>query len=145
VKLVASFKARGHRNILALHEMTVMTTREDHLTRRGDCVVAVSAEKALSDLSQEIKKAARRPETVITLTLRVGDKAFNAKGMGHPSLTYADKNDIVARKSGYTCDRTLMIYSDKAACDIPRDFAERLRDPNVVIEVTLTFETPDEQ
>ena len=144
MKLTASFKARGHRNILALHETTVMTTREGHLTRRGDCVVAVSAERGLSDLSPEIKKAARRPEAVITLTLRVGDEAFKVRGSGHPSLTYADENDIVARKSGYTCDRTLMIHSDRAACDIPRGFVAKLRDPNAVIDVIMTFETPDE-
>ena len=144
MKLTTSFKAKGHRNILALHETTVMTTREGHLTRRGDCVAAVSAEKGISDLSLEMKKAARQPEATITLTLRVDGEVFNARGMGHPSLNYADKNDMVARKSGYICDRTLMIHSDKAACDIPRRIVEKLRDPNASVEIIVTVEAPDE-
>ena len=143
MKLTASFEARGHRNILALHETTVMTTKEDHLSRRGDCIAAVSAEKALSDLGPEIKEAARRPEAVITLTLRVGGEIFEVKGMGHPSLTYADPNDMVARKSGYVCDRTLMVHSDRAACDMPRRIVDKLRDPNAILHVTVTVEAPE--
>jgi hypothetical protein len=143
VKLTETFLARGHRNILALHETTVMITREDHLSRRGDCVVAVSAEKGLSDLNPEIKEAARRTGAAIILTLRVGGEAFEVKGMGHPSLTYADPNDMVARKSGYICDRTLMIHSDRAACDMSRTIVDKLRDPNTILYVTVTVEVPD--
>ena len=144
MKLTETFLARGHRNILALHETTVMTTREAHLSRRGDCVAAVSAEKGLSDLSPEIKEAARQPEAVITLTLQVGGEAFNVRGMGHPSLTYTDHNDMVARKSGYICGRTLMIHSDKAACNMPRTIVEKLRDQNALVEIIVTIEVPDE-
>ena len=144
MKLTETFLARGHRNIHALHETTVMTTREAHLSRRGDCVAAVSAEKGLSDLSPEIKKAARQPEAMITLTLQVGGEAFNVRGMGHPSLTYADKNDMVTRKSSYICDRTLMIHSDKAARDMPRTIVEKLRDQNAIVEIIVTVEAPDE-
>ncbi len=143
MKLTETFLARGHRNILALHETTVMTTREAHLSRRGDCVAAVSAEKGLSDLSPEIKEAARRPEALITLTLSADGEIFEAKGMGHPSLTYADQNDMVARKSGYVCDRTLMVHSDRAACDMPRRIVDKLRDPNTILHVTVTVEAPD--
>ena len=138
-----TFLARGHGNILALHETTVMTTRESNLSRRGDCVVAVSAEKGLSDLSPEIKEAARRPGAIIILTLRVGGEAFNVRGVGHPSLTYADQNDMVARKSGYVCDRTLMVHSDRAACDMPRTIVDKLRDQNASVEITVTVEVPD--
>ena len=142
--MMETFLARGHRNIHALHETTVMTTREAHLSRRGDCVAAVSAEKGLSDLSPEIKEAARQPEAVITLTLQVGGEAFNVRGMGHPSLTYTDHNDMVARKSGYICGRTLMIHSDKAACNMPRTIVEKLRDQNALVEIIVTIEVPDE-
>ncbi|MCJ7574634.1 DUF371 domain-containing protein [Candidatus Bathyarchaeota archaeon] len=143
MKLTETFLARGHRNILALHETTVMTTREAHLSRRGDCVAAVSAEKGLSDLSHEIKEAARRPGAIIILTLRVGGEAFEVKGIGHPSLTYADQNDMVTRKSGYICDRTLMVHSDRAACDMPRTIVDKLWDPNASVEITVTVEVPD--
>jgi hypothetical protein len=143
MKLTETFLARGHRNILALHETTVMTTREAHLSRRGDCVAAVSAEKGLSDLSPEIKEVARRPGAIIILTLRVGGEVFEVKGMGHPSLTYADPNDMVARKSGYVCDRTLMVHSDRAACDMPRRIVDKLRDPNAILHVTVTVEAPN--
>jgi len=143
LKFTQTFLARGHRNILALHKTTVMTTREAHLSRKGDCVVAISSEKGLVDLNPEIKEAARRPGAAIILTLRVGGEAFEVKGMGHPSLTYADPNDMVTRKSGYICDRTLMIHSDRAACDMPRTIVDKLRDPNTILYVTVTVEAPD--
>ena len=101
--------------------------------------MAVNAEKALLDLDDDIKKAARSGETVISLKLEAGGEEFTVRGRGHPGLTYTDPSDIVIRKSSYVCGRTLMVEADKAACDIPDEFRRVLKDEGVEVTVTISF------
>jgi len=136
------FKAKGHPNIRSRHKTTLMTTVEPHLTPRGDCIIAVEAETGLAQLPAEIKEAARNPETRITFSLQAGNYVFEATGRGDPELTYIDEIDMVARKSSYTCGRTLMVQCDKAAADIPKELLEVLQDPETVINVQLLYEAP---
>jgi hypothetical protein len=137
------FKAQGHLNIRSSHKTTLMTTTETHLTPRGDCIIAVGAETGLEQLPDEIKEAARDPATEITFTLSLDHHEFTASGRGHPNLTYTDPIDMVARKSSYTCGRTLMITSDKAASDIPAEIIKALQNPETLITVQLTYEKPE--
>jgi len=137
------FKAQGHPNIRSTHKTTLMTTTEPHLTPRGDCIIAVGAETGLAQLADEIKEAARDPDTEITFTISIDPYIFTAHGRGHPNLTYTDPLDMVARKSSYTCGRTLMITSDKAASDIPAEIIKALQNPETVITMHLTYEKPE--
>jgi hypothetical protein len=136
--LTTSFKAQGHPNIISTHRTTLMTTRDKHLSKRGDCVVAVNAEKGLLDMPDDIKEAARSGETIISLRLEAGGEGFTVRGRGNPGLTYNDPSDIVVRKSGYVCGRTLMVGADKAACDIPDSFT-RVLQGEVEVTVTISF------
>jgi len=138
--LTETFKARGHSNIRAKHRTTVMTTTKPYLTLKGDCVVAVSAEKGLRDLKQEIKTAAQNSEATIRLTLSIGDEKIDITGKGHPDLLYEDPYDIVTRTSNYVCPRTLMLGADKAAKDLPRAFIKQLTKPDVIVTVTITVD-----
>jgi uncharacterized protein len=143
MKHTIQFKAHGHPNIRSTHKTTLMTTTEPHLTPRGDCIIAVGAETGLAQLPDEIKEAAHDPETEITFTISINHHVFTARGKGHPNLTYTDPIDMVARKSSYTCGRTLMIASDKAASDIPVEIIKALQNPEAVITVQLTYEKPE--
>jgi len=138
-----SFAARGHVNIRATHERTIEVTRETHLTTQGDCIAAVASEKGLRDLPREMLAAARVPASVVSLSLRLGDRVFTATGRGDPGLTWDHPTDMVARMSGYVCDRTLMVHSDRATIHMPRDFVQLLKYPEAVIQVTVTVETDD--
>jgi len=142
MKHTVQFKAKGHPNIRSKHKTTLMTTVEPHLTLKGDCIIAVGADTGLTQLPPEIKEAARNPETRITFTFDTGEYVFETTGRGDPELEYTDKIDMVARKSNYTCGRTLMVQCDKAAADIPKEFVDILNNPDTVITVTLTYETP---
>ena len=113
MKHTYSFQAKGHVNIRSRHKTTLMTTVEHDLTLRGDCIIAVSADIGLAQLPDEIKKAARDSETNITFSMKTKNHSFEAHGKGHPDLTYTDPIDMVARRSSFTCGRTLMISSDK--------------------------------
>ena len=136
------FRSKGHPNIRSTHKTTLMTTVEPHLTPRGDCIIAVDAETGLAQLPAEIKEVARNPETRIIFSLKAGNYVFEATGRGDPDLTYTDEIDMVARKSSYTCGRTLMVQSDKAAVDIQKELLEVLQDPETVIKVQLLYEAP---
>jgi hypothetical protein len=116
-----------------------MITKDTHLSMRGDCIAAVGAEVALSDLPAEFKRAARKPDTIITLTLDLGPHMLILTGRGHPRLSYSDQRDMVARVSRHTCERTLMVEADKASTDVPRDMLSELQIPGTVIRVTLTM------
>ncbi len=139
MSFTVSFKAKGHPNVLSKHKTTFMTTKEPDLSIRGDCIIVVSAEMGLKDLPQEAKDLAKHPETTITFRLDVGVHTFEAKGNGHPALSYTDPIDMVARRSGYTCGRTLMIDCDKTSQDLPDDLVTALQDSEAVVEITLTY------
>jgi len=138
-----TFTARGHVNIRATHEKTIEVTKETHLTTQGDCIAAVAAEKGLRDLPEEMKKAAKRPDSIISLSLRLGDTVFTTTGRGDLGLTWDHPTDMVARMSGYTCPRTLMVYADKAIIHMPRSFVQQIKNLEAIIRVTITVETSE--
>jgi hypothetical protein len=138
MKASETFSAWGHPNVRSRHRTTLMTTRDAGLTTRGDCIVAVRAEKGLSDLDPRLKALIRNGDARITFTIKVDSVEFEARGRGDPRLTLTHPNDIVLRKSSYTCDRTLMILADKAACDIPQSLVEKLKSEKKQVEITIT-------
>lgn len=44
--MIEEVTAHGHRNIFATNKKTFEMTKEPHLTERGDCIVAVAADKS---------------------------------------------------------------------------------------------------
>ncbi len=140
MRFVERFRAWGHPNIRVRHRTTLMVTRDPELTPRGDCIVAVRAEKGLADLNPRLRKAARSREAEITLTLEAEGYIFNVSGRGDPRLMLTHPSDIVARKSRYICPRTLMVEADKAACDIPEGLRRALQ-REIPIQITIIVET----
>lgn len=138
-RAVEVIRARGHPNVRATHPTTLEITREEHLTSRGDCIVAVGADKGARDLSEAFKRAAREPGARITITIEVPARGLRAviRARGHPGLTFKHPTDLVVRKSDFVCGRTVAIGADKAARDLPRELVEALRDPGVEVLVRL--------
>ena len=133
-------EAWGHPNITANNRTTFEVTREKNLTRRGDCIVAVNASKGTRDLNEEFKKLARREDAKIMVIIEVGAYREVAVGMGDTHLTLNHATDLVARKSSYVCDRTLMLGADKAARDFSRDLIRETQNPSRRVMVTLVVE-----
>jgi hypothetical protein len=138
--LSESFQARGHPNIRSTHRTTIMVTRDDWLTPRGDCVVAVRAEKGLADLSPELKEMMKRQNSKIQLVIAAGNTIFEVTGRGGPGLMLSHPTDIVARKSLHICERTLMIQANKAACDMNEALVNLIKDTERVINVTISVD-----
>lgn len=130
------FTARGHPLISSRHTTTLEITREPEITPSADCVIGVGSSKGCADLSEGVRKAIREGSEM-SLMIRLPDLAEEVRGFGHPDLTLADPVDMVFRKSGYLCPRTVFILADKAASDLSRRLVGRLRDPDALITVEL--------
>ena len=129
--------AFGHENIQATHPSTLMFTREKHLSKTGDCIVAVASDKAVADLSPEFKDKLRKPNAKLAILIEADGLTEQINAYGSPKLVLTSPTDMVIRKSDYICNRTLAIHADKAANDLPRALVQKLKDTKQEVKVTL--------
>jgi hypothetical protein len=130
--------AYGHKNIKATHKSTLEITKEPQLSKRGDCIIAVSADKALADLNAEFKSCLRRRNAKIIMLIEAGGISELINASGSPQLLLTHPTDIVVRKSNYICSRTLAINADKSAFNLSRTLVEKLKNPMQKVKITLT-------
>ncbi len=131
--------AFGHKNIQAIHPSTLMFTREKYLSKTGDCVVGVAADKAVADLNQEFKEKLKKPNAKLTIIIEAEGLTEQINASGSPKLILTHPTDMVIRKSDYVCDRTLAIRADKSANDLPRELLEKLKNPRQKVNITLVL------
>jgi hypothetical protein len=55
--LLEKFIVYGHENILSNHYSTLEFTKENHVTKKGDCILGIKSEKSCHDLSENLKKS----------------------------------------------------------------------------------------
>ncbi len=137
-ELSFAFQAYGHPSVLSTHPTTLEVTVDTHITSRGNCIVAVGAECGLADLPPRLKQALSSDMARGRLTIRVGNRYFTVLGRGYPGLTFTSPDEIVVRKSGFVSDRTLMIYANRAAIDIPRKMVKLLQNPAETVTVEIS-------
>lgn len=130
----------GHPMVLATHPTTIEITKEHHLSRKGDCIVGVSADKGLPELLPRVRKALRTDGSSIALRMTVGGEVFMVKASGDSRLSLSHPTELVVRKSEFLSNRTLAIRSSAAAKDIPRTLVEKLKMRAVgVLEVRVSI------
>lgn len=127
----------GHKNIQATHKTTLEFTKDMHLSKRGDCIVAVAADKALADLSAEFKENMRKPHAKLIILIEAGGIIEQVNAHGSPRLILTHPTSMVIRKSDYICNRTLAVHADKAAWDLSRVLVEKLKNPQQKVKITL--------
>ena len=129
----------GHENILSLHEKTIEITKDSELSVSGDCIVGTNSTIACIDLPEKFKKKIQNSDTTIVFTIVTDEHSFSIHGKGSNKLTLKHTNDIVLRKSAFTCSRTIAINCDKASDDIPRIMVKKLQSPKtngkLIIEI----------
>jgi len=140
VQLTELIIAHGHKNVKATHKSTFEITKDEELSDRGDCIIAVSADKGLFDLKPKFKELLRRENARLTIVIDAGGVAEIVKAFGSPRLSLSHPTDIVVRKSDYTCHRTLAVKADKAACDLSRVLVGKLKNSKQVVKITLMVE-----
>jgi uncharacterized protein len=129
----------GHKNILSLHPRTIEVTKDPNLTKNGDCIIGVSANKACDDLNISVKKKLSTNNTFVKMKIIVDQVEFELAGIGNTDLSISHKHDIVLRKSDYADSRTLAISCDKSAIDIPRHLVNLLTVPDArgILRITI--------
>jgi hypothetical protein len=137
MKATEEILAYGHQNIQATHRATLEITKDPHLTKEGTCIVAVSASKALADLSPTFKEIMRDDKAKLTILIAAGKDTELVTASGNSRLALTHPTDIVIRKSDYTCTRTLAIRADKAACDLSTSIVAKLKNPKQKVKITL--------
>jgi hypothetical protein len=139
LKLTEKINAFGHPNIQAIHPTTLMITKDEQLSRAGDCVVAIAADKAVADLNLDFKEALRKPNNRLVITIKVGEDQTQVHAYGSPKLSLSNSNDIVIRKSDFISDRTLAIRANKSSSDLDRGFVKSLQSSKQHIIIALVI------
>jgi len=137
MKTTETILAYGHENIQATHKSTLEITREAQVSKRGDCIIAVSADKTMSDLNLGFRENLRNEKAKITVLIEAGEATEVVNAFGSPRLILTHPTDMVVRKSSYICSRTLAIQADKAACDLSKKLVERLKNPKQKVKIIL--------
>jgi hypothetical protein len=127
---------KSHPNILSTHRTTIEFTKEEKLTKNGNCIVAVCCDKSCKDLPEDFKKELKSGKK-IKITIKVDDLEEEIIAYGSENLILSDKKDIVIRKSDFIDSRTLAIKADKSAIDLNRELVEKIKDKNSKIEIIL--------
>jgi hypothetical protein len=117
----------GHKNVRALHKSTFEITKESDLSPRGDCIIAVAADLGAADLSPVFRNALSRDGTILITTLSCGSITAVVRSEGCSGITLMHETSLVWRRSTFLCPRTIAIYSDHAACQLPRELIKELQ------------------
>jgi uncharacterized protein len=138
--LIEKIVAFGHPNISALHPTTLMFTKDTNVSKNGDCIVGVSADKAVLAFGNGFKEKLKASTTKVAILIEVDSLKWQINALGSPKLTLTDSKEIVIRKSDFASERTMAVCADQSSLDMPREMVERLKNPNQQINVTFTVE-----
>jgi hypothetical protein len=119
-------RCRGHPLVRGTHPTTFEVTAEDHLTRQGDCIIGIRADKGAGELSAEFRRMAADDRAILTTRLTAGRHAVEVHGRGSSRMTLAHPTDLVWRRSGFVCPRTIAIHCDRTAATLPRELIRAL-------------------
>jgi len=128
--------AYGHPNVTATHFTTLEITKAAEITKDADCIIAVKADKACTDLKNEFKEALSAAKKV-EITIEAEGISDRIIAFGSPALRLTHKEDIVIRKSDFIDNRTLAILANKAACNLKKELVDKLKNPNTKVKIIL--------
>ena len=136
--MIFKLKTKGHKNVTSKHKSTFEITKDLEIGLSADCIIGTNVDKTMNDFPSEFKDKIANHNTKIKVILDSENGHDEIMGWGHENLTLTHPTDIVCRTSDFTCSRTLMIKSDKAACDLDSNLIEDLKNEkimNVTIEL----------
>jgi len=132
---------RGHPLVLGNHPTTFEVTREDRLTKNGNCIIGIAADKGCNGLSIEFKQVLSHDDAVLFSRLSCGGVTAEVRSRGSSVLTLDHPTDMVWRRSSFVCGRTIGILSDHVAVTLPKTLIANLVAEKEMI-VTLTATRP---
>lgn len=128
-------KGKGHENVTATHETTLEFTKEKTLTLRGNCIVAIACDKALSDIPFWLREHLLKGKR-IKIVIKCGIFEDCLHAYGNKNLIFSSEEEIVVRKSSYIDGRTLAVKANKAAKDLKRGLINEIKKgKKVIVEI----------
>ena len=140
MKATEVITAHGQENLQSTNKTTFEITKENHLTKRGDCIIAGGASTGATEVNPRFKAVARSQGARITIKIEADGEEETVTAWGSPKLLFTHPTDLVVGKSDFVCGRTLAIKADKAASDLSRKLVEKLRNPYQKVMITLVAE-----
>ena len=134
-------RCRGHSLVLGTHPTTFEVTREDHLTVNGNCIIGIGADKGCAGLSPAFKNVLAHDDAILITRLECEGVVAGIRSSGSSQLVLDHPTDMVWRKSGFVCGRTIGIQSDAVALTLPRELMKNLVLGKEMV-VTLTATRP---
>ncbi|MDD1695758.1 MAG: DUF371 domain-containing protein [Methanoregula sp.] len=139
MKVQEIIHCRGHPLVLGNHPTTFEVTREDHLTKNGNCIMGISADKGCAGLSAAFKKVLSHDDAVLVTRLTSENVTVEVKSRGSSRFTLDHPTDMVWRRSSFVCGRTIGIMSDHVAVTLPKTLRENLAaGKEMVVYLTAT-------
>jgi len=132
---------RGHPLIRGNHPTTFEVTRDDHLTKYGNCIIGTAADKGCKDLSPAFKRMLSHDDAVLFTRLSCDGVTVEVRSKGSSLFTLDHPTDLVWRRSSFVCGRTIGIISDHVAATLPKKLIANLVAGKEMI-ITLTAMRP---
>jgi len=126
-KAIIIFPAFGHKNILATHKSTLEITRENYVTRRGDCIVGINSKVSPADFPPVIMEMLKNDNAIIRIKVEARNIVDEIIARGSKKLKLTSKISMVIRKSNFIDERTLAIQANKSAKDLDRKIIQYLQ------------------
>ncbi len=120
-----SFTVKGHENTLSEHKTTLEFTRDKTLSKKGDCILGISADTSFSDLIGRAGKKLNERKLIVSIS--AGRYTDFLSGLFNP--VFSSNHEMVIRKSNFTDARTFMTGSNKSAVEIDRKVVRHLKNP----------------
>ena len=121
------FIAHGHPNVSGTHKTTFEITAEPDLTPTGHCIIAVGAPCGVAGLPDTFRALLADDRAILLTTLQAGGETVSVRSRGHSAMTLDHPTDMVWRRSGFVCSRTIGIASDTTATMLPKNFIKALQ------------------
>ena len=67
-------RCQGHPLVLGTHPTTFEVTGEGHLTKKGNCIIGISADKSCERLSAEFKRVLTHDDAILVTRLSCNGK-----------------------------------------------------------------------
>lgn len=122
------FSVTGHENILSEHKSTIEFTKDNYLTKKGDCILGVNT---IGDFEQLKNLNFAKCEIIVSI------EKLKDKFCGFINTDFSSKTQLVIRRSSYVDSRTGIILANKSAKDIDRRIVNKLQKPSSTAKITI--------
>lgn len=119
-----SFKFSGHREIQGNHKTTLEFTKDDFLTKEGNCIIGLKSDFELDKLKRFLK--------FNKIMIKIKIKNIQDELIAYPNKTFNDNHEIVIRTTDFISARTFATNASKASKDIDRNLINALKDEKAI-------------